>query len=410
MVKFLLILEKGRNMKKLWMMSCLLSVSAFSAQNKELYITIGADAVNTTQKSMNGVELLSGNSEISVLKVNSNSIETLSAMMHDEFNRCGGFIVHESEAEAQMVLANEKMRSFAKSAPFANYSITEGEKVSKMVGEVKEINVRNTILDLSAFKNRYYKAQTGVDSQAYLKKSWENLTASRSDISVDYFQHSSYPQPSIIMTVEGQSKSDEIVIIGGHADSIAGWWGRANASAPGADDNASGIASITEVIRVMVETGYKPQRTIKFMAYAAEEVGLLGSSDIAKRFAKENKNVVGVVQFDMTNHKGTDELDIVFMTDYTNDAQTKFMGSLIDTYLTDVSWGYSKCGYGCSDHASWHNAGYPASMPFESTMGDINDHIHTSRDTIDVDGSGGTANHAEKFARLGVAFMVEMGK
>ena len=32
-------------MKKLWMMSCLLSVSAFSAQNKELYITIGADAV-----------------------------------------------------------------------------------------------------------------------------------------------------------------------------------------------------------------------------------------------------------------------------------------------------------------------------------------------------------------------------
>ncbi len=410
MVKFLLILEKGRNMKKLWMMSCLLSVSAFSAQNKELYITIGADAVNTTQKSMNGVELLSGNSEISVLKVNSNSIETLSAMMHDEFNRCGGFIVHESEAEAQMVLANEKMRSFAKSAPFANYSITEGEKVSKMVGEVKEINVRNTILDLSAFKNRYYKAQTGVDSQAYLKKSWENLTASRSDISVDYFQHSSYPQPSIIMTVEGQSKSDEIVIIGGHADSIAGWWGRANASAPGADDNASGIASITEVIRVMVETGYKPQRTIKFMAYAAEEVGLLGSSDIAKRFAKESKNVVGVVQFDMTNHKGTDELDIVFMTDYTNDAQTKFMGSLIDTYLTDVSWGYSKCGYGCSDHASWHNAGYPASMPFESTMGDINDHIHTSRDTIDVDGSGGTANHAEKFARLGVAFMVEMGK
>lgn len=410
MVKFLLILEKGRNMKKLWMMSCLLSVSAFSAQNKELYITIGADAVNTTQKSMNGVELLSGNSEISVLKVNSNSIETLSAMMHDEFNRCGGFIVHESEAEAQMVLANEKMRSFAKSAPFANYSITEGEKVSKMVGEVKEINVRNTILDLSAFKNRYYKAQTGVDSQAYLKKSWENLTASRSDISVDYFQHSSYPQPSIIMTVEGQSKSDEIVIIGGHADSIAGWWGRANASAPGADDNASGIASVTEVIRVMVETGYKPQRTIKFMAYAAEEVGLLGSSDIAKRFAKESKNVVGVVQFDMTNHKGTDELDIVFMTDYTNDAQTKFMGSLIDTYLTDVSWGYSKCGYGCSDHASWHNAGYPASMPFESTMGDINDHIHTSRDTIDVDGSGGTANHAEKFARLGVAFMVEMGK
>ena len=159
-----------------------------------------------------------------------------------------------------------------------------------------------------------------------------------------------------------------------------------------------------------METGYKPQRTVKFMAYAAEEVGLKGSKAIADQYKAQGKNVVGVVQFDMTNHRGTKNLDIVFMTDFTNEAQTKFMGSLIDTYVTDVSWGYSKCGYGCSDHASWHNVGYPASMPFESTMGDINGKIHTKNDTIDAVGSQGTADHAEKFARLGVAYLVEMGK
>ena len=146
------------------------------------------------------------------------------------------------------------------------------------------------------------------------------------------------------------------------------------------------------------------------MAYAAEEVGLLGSKAIANQYKSDRKEVVGVVQFDMVNHNGSKDLDIVFMTDFTNDAQTSFMGSLIDTYLTDVKWGYSKCGYGCSDHASWHNAGYPASMPFESTMGDINHSIHTKNDTIDVAESHGTADHAEKFARLGVAFIVEMGK
>ncbi len=159
-----------------------------------------------------------------------------------------------------------------------------------------------------------------------------------------------------------------------------------------------------------MESGYKPERTVQFMAYAAEEVGLLGSKEIANSYKSQNKNIIGVVQFDMTNHKGTKDLDIVFMTDYTNEAQTKFMGSLIDRYVTGVKWGYSACGYGCSDHASWHNAGYPASMPFESTMRDINGHIHTNRDTIDVAGSAGTADHAEKFARLGVAFLVEMGK
>jgi leucyl aminopeptidase len=156
-----------------------------------------------------------------------------------------------------------------------------------------------------------------------------------------------------------------------------------------------------------METGHKPERTIKFMAYAAEEVGLLGSKDIANSFKKDGKNVVGVMQLDMTNHPGTAGKDIVFMTDFTNQAQTEFMGKLIDTYVK-VPWGYSKCGYGCSDHASWHNAGYPASMPFESTMQDINGKIHTKHDTIAQ--SGGDATHAEKFAKLAVSFLVELGK
>ena len=40
---------------------------------------------------------------------------------------------------------------------------------------------------------------------------------------------------------------------------------------PGADDDASGIASATEVLRVAIERDYRPERTVKFMAYAAEE-------------------------------------------------------------------------------------------------------------------------------------------
>ncbi|MCO4754303.1 MAG: hypothetical protein KC478_07460, partial [Bacteriovoracaceae bacterium] len=110
---------------------------------------------------------------------------------------------------------------------------------------------------------------------------------------------------------------------------------------------------------------------------------------------------------DMTNFKGTDDLDIVFMNDFTNKAQNLFLAKLVDTYVK-VPWGWSQCGYGCSDHASWHNAGFPASIPFESTMGDINRKIHTKKDTIEQ--SGGNADHAEKFAKLAVAFMVELGK
>lgn len=393
-------------MHKLILALTLFSTIAFASEDY-VYITIGSDAVSSANKSHSSFQKIKSGDGVSVAKVKKSDIESLSHMMHHEFKRCGGFIVHESKEEAISTIQNNEARKFAKSFQFVDYSITQNEKVTNMISMVSEFGIRNVIEKLSSYKNRYYKSDSGVNSQAWIKSHWEKLAASRTDVSVEYFNHKKWPQPSIILTIEGTKKSDEIVIIGGHADSIAGWFGRESVRAPGADDNASGIATITEVIRIAMDSSYRPQRTIKFMAYAAEEVGLLGSKAIATSFRGSNKNVVGVIQLDMTNFKGTQDLDIVFMQDYTNDAQNKFLGKLIDTYVK-VPWGYSKCGYGCSDHASWHNAGFAASMPFESTMSDMNNNIHTDRDIISI--SGSTADHASKFAKLAVAFLVEMGK
>lgn len=396
-------------MQRLGMIFLSISLLASSLAD-DIFITIDADAVNLTQKKLEIEKIEKVQHDIALLKIGENQIENLSRLMHKSFNRCGGFVAHQSKKEAVQVLANQGLRLKAKLIPYVDYSLTEELKVVPMLSQVKEINIREMIIKLSSYHNRHYKSQSGVDSQEYIKKKWEKIASSRNDMRVDLYQHSSWPQPSIVLTLEGMEKKEEVIILGGHGDSIAGWFRRAKARAPGADDNASGIATITEVIRVVADSGYKPQRTIQLISYAAEEVGLLGSQDIANEYKNLNKNVVGVVQFDMTNYKGSKDLDIVFMTDFTNQAQNEFMGSLIDRYLNDVKWGYSQCGYGCSDHASWHNAGFPASMPFESRKRDMNGHIHTSRDTIDLTRSGGTADHAEKFARLGVAFLVEMGK
>ena len=86
---------------------------------------------------------------------------------------------------------------------------------------------------------------------------------------------------------------------------------------------------MTEIIRVAMTHDYKPYKTVQFMAYAAEEVGLVGSNLIAKKYKQENKHVVGVIQLDMTNYKGSDEYDIVMMDDYTNTAQNQFLGNLL---------------------------------------------------------------------------------
>ena len=71
-------------------------------------------------------------SEISVMKLHKSDIENLSSMMHDKFNRCGGFIVHDSEAEAMETLFNNNNRSAAKFFAFSDYTITEEARVENM--------------------------------------------------------------------------------------------------------------------------------------------------------------------------------------------------------------------------------------------------------------------------------------
>ena len=116
--------------------------------------------------------------------------------------------------------------------------------------------------------------------------------------------------------------------------------------------------------------------------------------------------MVGVLQLDMTNYQGSDR-DIWLIDDFTSAAQNRFVAALIERYTT-ATWGVDRCGYACSDHASWHRVGVPASMPHETRSRDRNKQIHTARDTLEV--SNNNAEHAAKFARLGTAYAIELAK
>jgi len=99
------------------------------------------------------------------------------------------------------------------------------------------------------------------------------------------------------------------------------------------------------------------------------------------------------------------------ITDYSNADLKAFLVQLFDQYLAPSGLTRSTytCGYGCSDHASWTSAGYPAAMMFEA--GDPGGHfpyIHTTGDTLA--NMGESAQHSVKFAKLGLAFLGEMAK
>ena len=338
-----------------------------------------------------------------IYKLNSSQVQLASELVHEELRGCGGFFTHKTLEEAQAF--QELDYDSQEISNFIDYTLKRETEVKRLISKVKEINVRNTILKLSDFKTRYHRTTHGKDSQKWLKSHWETFFKGRNDFKVENFNHESLTsQPSLIATLKGSKFPEKIIVLGGHADSTVGFFG-GNSRAPGADDNASGIASITEVMRILSEQNFKPQYTLQFMAYAAEEVGLVGSKDIAKKYKEAKKEVIGVIQMDMTNYKGSKDVDISLISDYTNKDQNTFVGSLIDEYIK-VKWDYSPCNYACSDHASWTAYGIPASFPFEAKANERNRKIHTKSDTIEQ--SGSHAKHAAIFSKLGVAYVLEM--
>jgi leucyl aminopeptidase len=386
-----------------------LSSAAAPPAKRKAWITIGDAAFQQVKKitpnivsiESRHVRAAGAAEKIHAVMLDEAELPVIAGAIHQRLRQCGGYMYHATEAEARAALRRQRIEP-----PPRAYAIDNRALVEPVLAQMQEKNIEATIIALSGFTNRYYTTQSGVDASNWLMQQWASMSSGRPDISVRQFAHAKYPQQSVVLTIAGSDNGAEAVVVGAHLDSIRSLGMGEKTVAPGADDDASGVASLTEALRAMVDQGYRPRRTIHLIAYAAEEVGLRGSQDIAKSFKQNNSKVIGVLQLDMTNYKGT-ATDIYLFTDYTNRAQNEFVAQLIGAYLPGVTIGSDKCGYACSDHASWDALGYPTSMPFESSFARDNPYIHSAKDTYA--NSGNQAAHALKFARLAAAFMVELG-
>jgi len=331
-----------------------------------------------------------------ILKVTLTEIEEISFHIHNKLKRCGGFMAHDDLSEAGIGISKVN-----KSITLVEYNIKSRAIVAPMLDLVSEDKIQRFIEDLSQFKTRHYNSIEGVNAVSLIKDKWQKLTQHRNDVSIELFNHPGWKQPSIILTIKGKDSPNDFIILGGHADSIA----IDGDHAPGADDNASGISVLTEIVRVLMSQSYQPKKSIQFIAYSAEEIGLLGSKEIAKSYRKDKKSVIGVLQYDMTLFNGNSDKDIYLTSDYTNKSQNTFLGKLIDEYIK-VPWGYTACGYACSDHSSWSMMGFSASYPFESASENLNPKMHTKDDTIE--NPDYRIGLAANFVKLGIAYAIEL--
>ncbi|HHU47815.1 MAG TPA: M28 family peptidase [Bacteroidales bacterium] len=104
--------------------------------------------------------------------------------------------------------------------------------------------------------------------------------------------------------ISGSEQPDSVIIIGAHLDAISyNRYYQLYAQTPGADDNASGIAVMIEMARIIHFHNLTPNISIDFMAFDGEELGLIGSDYDARCRADSNENVLLMLNNDMVGYQ-----------------------------------------------------------------------------------------------------------
>lgn len=373
-----------------------------------------------------GLDLVSGNpnrivaadpaANLAVVRIDHEGEERELSQLAHIHRRCGGFellpdmklgssnkmLKNEAQDLLKKLTTRMKRDQNAKIAPMI---IQEQPNVNAALALVSSLNIKESMHWFSGFKTRYHKHADANLPVMALREKIAALVASRADAELTLVDHSNTAQKSLRLRLPGTHRKSEVLVFGGHLDSINSSFFSSKRLAPGADDNASGVAALLEFLRIVV--AQPPlDRTLEFMFYAGEEGGLLGSAEIAKDYKKRNVDVVSVVQLDMTSFPGSGPFVLGSMTDFTSPALREYLFEINRVYVggTVVN---DQCGYACSDHASWYRQGFPTLMPFESRTGDMNKNIHSEGDTVNA---GLNFDHAAMFSKIALAMALDLGK
>lgn len=181
---------------------------------------------------------------------------------------------------------------------------------------------------------------------------------------------------NVIAVMEGTQRPDEWLVIGAHYDSTSE---NAGLAAPGAEDNASGVAALLEMARVFSRN--PPEETLVFIAFAGEEQGLFGSEfHVASLLGSgDDEKVTGVLNMDMIAFTEDDDFDILLETDGSGQFLLDVMEDAARNY-TSLRLITSLNPFG-SDHVPYLENGMPAVLVIEN---DWNRYpaYHRSNDTM----------------------------
>jgi hypothetical protein len=249
-----------------------------------------------------------------------------------------------------------------------------------IAGLVSQVSMSRLTTDdqrLAAFHTRATLSDSVYAAAQWIKGQFQ--TIGYTDVQYHTFTYQSTTQRNIVVTIPGTVYPDKYIIIDGHYDSTSP---QSSTNAQGADDNATGVAALLEIGRLI--HGIPFDYSVRLIAFAAEEQGLIGSGQYAQMAQSTGMQIKLLVNLDMIGYPPTGQWSTIVERDEGNSssgndaasyayADTMAQAALAYTPLSVVHGNiYS------SDYMPFESRGYVCIGGFEQGE---NPYYHTTGDT-----------------------------
>lgn len=209
---------------------------------------------------------------------------------------------------------------------FAQRTEVRDPLISSMVNEVSAVNLKQVVNKLVSFQTRHTLSDTlskttGIGAaRTWIKSEFEKYGAAgggRLQVSYDTFLQAADGRriktpitlKNVIAILPGTDPADKrMLMVSGHYDSRVTDVMNIKDFAPGANDDASGVAAVMEMCRIMSQQKFSC--TLVFVAMVGEEQGLYGATNLAKRAKEEGWNVHLLMNNDIVGNSYGMETDI----------------------------------------------------------------------------------------------------
>ena len=252
----------------------------------------------------------------------------------------------------------------------------ENPIIREMMNQVNMDSLQATVQHLQDYQSRMWNSTNAFAASDWIAGRMEalGLEVEQQPFYANTWYGSGQAAPNVIGIQRGTVYPNTYVVCGSHFDSFS-----YSGNCPGADDNATGVASVLESARIM--TQYEFEYSIIYCAYGCEEMGLYGSEAYASRCQQQGMDIIGYFNNDMNGYLYGDTIHIDCI--YPNSVAQigDYYMNVADTYFPEMQVRHVILLGGDSDHTSFNQHGYMGIYPFED-VDHYSPYIHTSDDLI----------------------------